>query len=128
MSQATAHQPSGTYRTVTRMRGHELVLDEPADLGGDDAGPTPIEAVAAALGACTAITIRMYVQRKGWLLDGVDVTVDIDWEARPQTVHRIVTVHGDLDAEQRQRIAKVADACPVHRLLANPIDVTTTEG
>jgi putative redox protein len=101
-----------------------MTFDEPAELGGSNLGPTPVEGVAAALGACTAITIRMYCQRKGWPLDGVDVDVDIDWEARPQTVRRTVTIHGDLDDEQRARINKVADACPVHRLLTTATPVT----
>ena len=82
-----------------------------------------MEMVAGALGACTSVTLRMYAQRKGWDLQAVDVRVEIDYKSF--TIRREVTLSGELDAEQRVRLMQIADACPVHKLLANAVPVTT---
>jgi putative redox protein len=114
------------YRFDIAVRDHMLVADEPAASGGQDAGPTAVEMVAAALSACTATTLRMYAGRKGWDLQGVDVAVDVDW--REMKVARAITLRGALDDEQRARLMQIADACPVHKLLSNSVPVTTSAG
>jgi putative redox protein len=112
------------YRFDIRVRDHALIADEPAAAGGQDEGPTAVEMVAAALSACTATTLRMYAGRKSWDLQNVDVAVDVDW--REMKVSRVITLHGALDDEQRARLMQIADACPVHKLLAGSVAVTTT--
>ena len=112
------------YRADIAIRTHALIADEPAALGGQDLGPTPMEMVAGALGACTSVTLRMYAQRKGWDLQSVDVDVAIDFKA--MSIARTVKLTGTLDAEQRARLFQIADACPVHKLLANAVPATTT--
>jgi putative redox protein len=128
------------FRAVVRARGHAVTFDEPVDVGGTDAGPTPIEGLLAALGACTAMTLRMYAQRKGWALRKVSVRLDHEQLSRAECldcppdaelplVDRIgcaVVVEGDLDAEQVDRLLDIARRCPVHRVLTRRPTIVTT--
>ncbi len=125
ISHATIHQGAQAYKNEITIREHALIADEPSALHGQNLGPTAVEMVAAALGACTATTLKMYAARKGWDLQAVDVEVDIDWRVQPQSVVRRITLTGPLDAEQRARLMQIADACPVHKLLANAVPVVT---
>lgn len=130
---AVARTEPGTFTTAVRVRNHALVLDEPEALGGSDAGPTPGEMVAAALAACTTITLRMYADRKGWPLEAVEAHVDrqVDVGATGAgshaTPHYRLTVRlsGALDDAQVARLRQVADRCPVHRQLAGGTVITT---
>jgi putative redox protein len=119
MVKATARQRQGFTHDVEIQGGHRLVIDEPEVAGGANEGPSPTRTVAAALAACTAITIEMYAARKGW--DVGDVQVDVDMEYGESSVPRSfdVTVHlpGDLTEEQADRLRVIAGKCPVHRLL-----------
>ncbi len=127
------------YRTEITAGGHRLVADEPADVGGTDTGPAPYDLLTAGLGACTAITLRMYADRKAWPLEAVTVSlvhrkVDAaacrDCETRTGTIdriERIIDMTGPLETDQRQRLMEIAGRCPVHRTLHGEIDVVTTE-
>jgi len=123
----------GTFATDVRVRGHALVADEPEALGGTDTGATPGELVAAALAACTTITLRMYADRKEWPLETVAVSVErqIDGgatgagsRAAPRYL-RTLKLAGPLDEAQIARLRQVADRCPVHRQLAGGTEITT---
>ena len=94
-------------------------MDEPPHQGGDGTAPTPMQALLAALGGCTAITLKMYSARKGWPLEDVDVRVTMVDGARgePNRWQQHVTLKGDLDEEQRERLMQIAGRCPVHRAL-----------
>jgi uncharacterized OsmC-like protein len=121
--------PSG-YRTVVRAGPHLVVADEPAAVGGTDTGPTPMELVAAALGGCVSITLRMVAQRKGWPLEGVEVEATVSKEqvegARPRDRFELqVRLLGPLDDAMRTELTRVASRCPVHRLLAHGTTVQT---
>jgi putative redox protein len=120
---ASAHIGEQNYRVDISIRDHALIADEPAAAGGQDLGPTAMEMLAGALGGCTSVTLRMYAQRKGWDLQTVDVRVEIDYKAF--TIRREIALGGNLDVEQRARLLQIADACPVHKLLANAVPVTT---
>ncbi|MEM8536807.1 MAG: bifunctional alpha/beta hydrolase/OsmC family protein [Pseudomonadota bacterium] len=113
---------------------HHLAADEPAKFGGTNKGLTPYGLVAAGLGACTSMTIRMYARRKGWPLTGVSVDITHAKEhaadagspgEKVDHFERIITLTGDLDADQRARLLEIADKCPVHRTLERASTVRT---
>lgn len=123
------------YPTDVVAGRHTLLLDEPASVGGTDLGPTPYDALGAALGGCTSITLRMYADRKEWPLEEVRVRIrheriharDQGEDGRMDRLHREIELIGDLDAEQRERLMSIADRCPVHRTLEAGVVVETTE-
>ena len=116
-------------RTEVEAGGHGLVADEPESLGGTDEGPTPYDYLLVALGGCTAMTLRMYADRKGWPLESVTVRLSQDRihakdceeceteEGRIDRIGREIELVGTLDEGQRRRLLEVADMCPVHRTL-----------
>lgn len=99
---------------------HHLVADEPMPLGGQDLGPAPYQYLKAALGACTAMTLRMYATRKQWPLDDAIITLRHSRDSNKQSVfERDIQLIGDLSDEQRQRLLAIADRCPVHKTLSH---------
>lgn len=107
--------------------GTTLVSDEPVSNGGHNLGPSPKELLAAALAACTSITVKMYATRKGWDLQDIYIDVDLDrLDGENKTViNRTIRFTGNLDETQKARLTAIANACPVHKILTNPIQVTT---
>jgi putative redox protein len=102
-----------------------LIADEPVDIGGKDQGLNPNELLISALAACTNITVRMYADRKQWPLDEVKTEVDIESIDSKTTINRKIEFIGSLTDEQRKRLLAVANACPVHKILTNPIAINT---
>jgi putative redox protein len=102
-----------------------LIADEPVDIGGKDQGLNPNELLISALAACTNITVRMYADRKQWPLDEVKTEVDIESVDSKTTINRKIEFIGSLTDEQRKRLLAVANACPVHKILTNPIAINT---
>ena len=108
--------------------GHRIRSDEEVEKGGEDTGATPHELLLAALGSCTAMTLKAYARRKGWPLADVKVTLNAVKGEGGYIISRQVAIHGALDAEQRQRLLEIADKCPVHRTLMGEIIINTTPG
>ena len=108
--------------------GHRIRSDEEAAKNGDDTGATPHELLLAALGSCTAMTLKVYAERKGWPLEDVKVTLNGVNGEGAYNITRQVAIHGNLDAEQRQRLLEIADKCPVHRTLMGEITINTSPG
>jgi putative redox protein len=109
-------------------RGHTWQADEPSALGGGDTAPDPVELLLSSLGACTAITLRMYAARKGWPLADVQVRLRFNPVGKPASgsdLERRIELSGTLDAAQRERLLQIANACPVHRILAGEIRIET---
>lgn len=125
------------YTTEILAGGHGLVADEPESVGGADLGPTPYDLVAAGLGACTAMTLRMYADRKGWPLEDVRVRLWHDrihaedekncetGRAKLDAIHRDIALTGALDDAQRTRLLEIANRCPVHQTLDAGVVVTS---
>lgn len=124
-------------RTDIMANGYTLVADEPVSMGGTGAGPTPYDYLVAALGACTAITVRMYADRKRWPLESVTVRLDHQRihakdceecetkEGRIDRIEREIELAGPLEKEQRRRLLEIANRCPVHRTLESEVVVET---
>ncbi len=99
---------------------HPMVADEPVPLGGEDLGPAPYQLLKAALGACTAMTLRMYAERKKWDLQDAIITLRHSRDSNKQSVfERDIKLVGHLSDEQRERLLDIADRCPVHKTIGN---------
>lgn len=103
--------------------GLRFLADEPAEHGGTDTGPMPHELLLAALGACTAMTLKLYAARKGLALEHVDVAVDGVHEAGTFKITRKITLVGALTDAERARLLEIAAKCPVHKTLTSPITI-----
>ncbi|CAH2783436.1 MAG: Predicted redox protein, regulator of disulfide bond formation [uncultured Paraburkholderia sp.] len=119
----TAHIGSTNYQVHFDDGKHTWLADEPESLGGGDRGPTPISLLLSSLGACTSVTLKMYAQRKGWPLDEVHVTLNIETGEEGSTIDRKIILHGELSDEQRERLLQIANACPVHKILTRSIAI-----
>ena len=113
----------GKYEHDVKIRGHHLVADEPTDIGGSDHGPNPQELLAASLASCTAITVEMYAERKGWDLTGLEVVCDYTPADRgcPTAFNLVLRLPDHLSDEQVERLGVIAAKCPVHRTLEGEV-------
>jgi len=118
---------AGKFAQDIQVADHRLRADEDAEKGGDNSGPAPHELLLAALGSCTAMTLKMYAERKGWPLRDVRVALNGSHSDGTFVINRHLTIDGDLDDEQRERLIEIADRCPVHKTLTGEIAITTTE-
>ena len=132
MTEVIVRSESG-MSAQAEMGPHQLTVDEPVSAGGQDSGPGPYDLLLAALGACTAMTVRLYAERKAWPLESVEVRLSherihaedcAECETREGMLDRInkdLVLNGALDTEQRQRLAEIAERCPVQRTLTREV-------
>ncbi|WP_410220592.1 OsmC family protein [Pedobacter sp.] len=124
---AIANIGQSTYKTQIFSEGHMIYADEPEDLGGTDEAMQPTALLLASLGSCTAITLRMYANRKQYDLQHIKVELAIDNSDPALTnITRKITFTGNLSSEEHTRLMQIAEKCPVHKILSNPIHITTT--
>jgi putative redox protein len=120
---ATARRENGKFIHDVEIREHHVTADEPEETGGDDAGPSPQELLAASLASCTAITMEMYAHRKGWEIG--EVVVDVNYEpaqrGSPTKFAMEVRLAKELPEGQRERLLQIAAKCPVHRTLEGEV-------
>jgi putative redox protein len=122
---AIARRTDGTLKHEIEFGSdeHRLVADEPEETGGSDEGPSPQELLAASLASCSAITMEMYANRKGWEIG--EVVVDVDYEpaqrGSPTKFHMTVQLPKELPEAQRQRLMQIVAKCPVHRTLEGEV-------
>ncbi|MFG0331102.1 MAG: OsmC family protein [Phycisphaerales bacterium] len=129
------------YRTELESGRHRYLADEPVEMHGTDLGPSPYDYLLASLGSCTAITMRMYADRKKWPLEGVTIRLRHDRihaidcascdsrDGQISRIYREIEVRGGkLTLEQRERLIEIADKCPVHRTLSHEISIVTSAG
>ncbi len=129
----------GLFQQEIIAGAHRLLADEPANVGGLDSGPGPYDLLLAALGACTAMTLRLYADRKKLPLTrtivrlrhkriyATDCAECETKEGMIDRIERVITLEGDLDAGQRAQLIDIANKCPVHRTLKSEIDIRTVE-
>lgn len=126
------------FLTQIQTGKHSLLADEPTDVGGEDLGPSPYHLLTSALGACTAMTMRMYADRKGWEIEEIRVHLNHDKRysddcadcekptSKIDHFERIIEVDSQLDEKQLQRLLEIANKCPVHRTLEGDVKVITS--
>jgi putative redox protein len=133
---------SVSYVSKIITKNHEIIADEPISAGGTDKGPNPIELALGALGACTTMTIKIYLDQKKWPFESVDVNVDSTVErvensailsnlerpfvdnGRLRRIHKSITVTGVFSDDQKERILKIASKCPVNKMLSGSSYIT----
>jgi putative redox protein len=120
---AISRRNGGKLRNEIQIGSHQITADEPPDQGGNDEGPSPQELLAASLASCSAVTMEMYAQRKGW--DIGDLSVDVSYEpaqrGSPTKFQMTVKLPKELPAEQRTKLMQIAAKCPVHRTLEGEV-------
>ncbi len=120
---AVARRDNGGFRHEIQVREHTLTSDEEEELGGEDSGPSPLELLAASLASCSAVTMEMYAQRKGW--DIGDIAVDVNYEpaqrGSPTKFTIKVELPKELPEDQRTRLMQIVAKCPVHRTLEGEV-------
>jgi putative redox protein len=127
MAHATARIGTVDYATaITAGHEHEFTADEGPELGGKDAGPAPYDLLSSALGACTVITLRMYAERKQWPILSVQTDIQFTRSAdKVESIDRVLRIEG-ADAEQKKRMAEIAEKTPVTLTLKRSLEIRTT--
>jgi putative redox protein len=130
MIKITAQIGKELYKTEIKSAVNTIIADEPVEAGGKNLGFAPRELLASSLGACTAITLRMYANRKGWDLTDAKVAITFEWDAEnsKSVIKRNIALFGTLDDTQRARLLTIANSCPIHKILTNPIEIETLLG
>lgn len=115
----------GKLQHVVQAGQNKLIADAPSQYGGEDAGLSPHDLLAASLGACTALTLNMYAQRKGMPLEKVDVKVEHAEKDGAYVFNRHLAFYGDLTTEQKESLTAIANKCPIHKILSGQIEIVT---
>jgi putative redox protein len=123
--EVTTHRGQGPLQQVIEIGAHRLLTDLPPALGGEDSGPEPHDLLAAALAACTTLTVNLYAKRKGYALDEVQVSIRHGQEGEAYALHRGIRYIGALSEEEKERLTDIANKCPVHKTLSGQIKITT---
>ncbi len=128
----------GNVKVEINAGNHSLLADEPIPSGGSDAGPNPYDLLLASLASCKIITMQMYARRKGWPVEGIEISMsthrvhakdcedcESDPDARVDIIDTEIRLSGNLDQEQRKRIIEISEKCPVHRTLTSETKIRT---
>lgn len=119
--QLIAYNDKDEYTTHIEYHGHELIADEPEDIGGNNRGADPFGLILAGLASCIAITLRMYIQRKEMKVNRIALDVTMNKE---KEIHVDMEIDGDVDDKQRERLGQIANMCPVHKFLMSEAKIT----
>ena len=123
--EVSAQKGRGKLQQVLTIGAHQLLSDAAEAFGGEDSGPEPHDLLAAALAACTALTVTMYARRKGMQLDDVRVRITHGPQDGGYALQRQIDYVGALGAEERGRLTGIANRCPVHKTLSGTISIRT---
>lgn len=117
------------YLCTISWRNGKLLMDEPESIGGNDLGPDPFSTFLASLAGCTLSTLRMYIDRKGWDIPEINISLNLAQELNPEletSISRTITFSTNTSDEQRERLLLIADKCPISKLLKGNITINTT--
>ena len=114
------------YQTVIRSANHSIFADEPADHQGTDTAMDPYSLLLASLGSCTAITLRMYADRKTWPVENILVKLALYKDTQGTVIERKIEFKGNLNADQLNRLLTIANSCPISQILTGNIDIKTS--
>ncbi|GGH06124.1 OsmC family protein [Mucilaginibacter phyllosphaerae] len=121
----TARIAHAQYQTIVTSGNHAIIADEPNKIGGTDTGMSPYNLLLASLASCTAITLRMYIDRKMWVVDEIIVNLQLFKNKEGVLIESKLEFKGELNDDQTKRLITIADACPVHKILVGNIVVNT---
>ncbi|MFS2185279.1 OsmC family protein [Mucilaginibacter sp. Mucisp84] len=113
------------YQTVINSGGHGLITDEPLEAEGSNTGMNPFSLLLASLASCTVITLRMYINRKMWPIEEIKADVEMFKTLSGTRIETKISFKGEVNDEQRARLLKIANACPVHKILTGNIAIRT---
>lgn len=119
------HRGEGKLQHVIEIGAHRVLTDTSVANGGEDSGPEPHDLLAAALGACTALTVTLYARHKQWDLQDIDVRVEHGQKEGVYELRRRIKYIGNLDVEQKERLTAIANKCPVHKTLSGQFRIET---
>ena len=122
---ATAKITHAKYQTTITSGNHTIIADEPMDIGGADTGMSPYNLLLASLASCTAITLRMYIDRKMWVVDEITINLELFKSLDGVLIESKLDFKGILTEEQTKRLITIADACPIHKILVGNIAIDT---
>jgi putative redox protein len=114
------------YQTIVKSGNHSIIVDEPVTDGGMDSGMTPYNLLLASLASCTVITLRMYINRKMWVIDEIRVKLELFKTPESIFIDSKLEFSGELTDAQRARLITIADACPIHKILVGNIAINTS--
>lgn len=125
---ATATITHAKYQTTVTSGGHTLLADEPVDIGGADTGMSPYNLLLASLASCTVITLRMYIDRKMWIVDEITINLELFKNPNGVLIESKLTFKGELTDVQIKRLVTIADACPIHKILVGNVVINNSIG
>jgi putative redox protein len=117
------------YLCTISWRNGTLLMDEPENVGGENIGPDPFSTFLASLAGCTLSTLRMYIDRKGWDIPEINISLNLAQELNPEletSISRSITFPNNISDEQRERLLLIAEKCPISKILKNKITINTT--
>ena len=125
----TGHIGTQKYLCTIAWRNGKLLMDEPENVGGNDLGPDPFSTLLASLAGCTLSTLRMYIDRKGWDIPEINISVNLFQENDAElttTINRSISFPITIDDDTKNRLLIIADKCPISKLLKGKININTT--
>lgn len=125
IAQAKASIARARYQTIASSGEHSIIVDEPAELNGSDTGMSPFGLLLSSLGSCTIITLRMYIDRKMWVVDEISIELEAFAVEDGHLIQSKLDFKGDLTTEQISRLLTIANSCPIHKVLAGNITMET---
>jgi putative redox protein len=125
IAQAKVRIAKAHYQTIASSENHSIIVDEPTSLGGSNTGMGPFGLLLSSLGSCTIITLRMYIDRKMWVVEEIGIELEAFAVEGGHLIQSKIDFKGDLTSDQISRLLTIANSCPIHKVLAGNITMET---